>query len=119
MKKFLKGFVYAWRGIVAAVRSERNMKFHAVAALCVVVAGFVLQISPMEWAAVLLCCGLVISAEMVNTAIEKLCDVVEPNLNEKIRAIKDIAAGAVWVCAIAAACVGVIVFLPKIIELFA
>ena len=95
------------------------MKFHAVAAVCVVVAGFGLQISPKEWAAVLLCCGLVISAEMVNTAIEKLCDVVEPNLNEKIRAIKDMAAGAVLVCAIAATCVGVIVFLPKIIELFA
>ncbi len=118
MKKFLKGFVYAWRGMVAAVRSERNMKFHAVAALCVVVTGFVLQISPMEWAAVLLCCALVISAEMVNTAIEKMCDLIEPNINEKIRTIKDMAAGAVLVCAIAAACVGVIVFLPKIVDLF-
>lgn len=118
MKKFFRGFKYAFSGLVAATKSECNMRFHLCAMLCVVVAGFVLQISPMEWAAVLLCCGMVISAEMVNTSIEKMCDLIEPNHNEKIRIIKDMAAGAVLVCAIAAACVGLIIFVPKIIALF-
>ncbi len=116
--KFFKGFVYAFRGLFVAVRNERNLKFHIFAAVCVVIAGILLQISVYEWIACALCIGLVIAAEMINTAVETLCDVVEPSKNDKIGMIKDVSAGAVLVCAIAAAAVGLIIFIPKIIALF-
>lgn len=117
MKKFFKGFEYAFAGLAAAIKSERNMKFHICAAICVTAAGFLLKISATEWIAVILCCGMVIGAEMLNTAIEKLADIAEPNKSEKIRFVKDVAAGAVLACAIAAACVGLIIFVPKIVAL--
>ncbi len=118
MKKFFRGFKYAFSGLVAATKSECNMRFHLCAMVCVVVAGFVFCISATEWLAVLLCCGMVVGAEMLNTAIEKLADAVEPAKNERIKFVKDAAAGGVLACAIAAACVGLIIFVPKIIALF-
>lgn len=118
MKKFFRGFKYAFSGLVAATKSECNMRFHLCATVCVVVAGFVFCISAAEWLAVLLCCGMVVGAEMLNTAIEKLADAVEPDQNERIKFVKDAAAGGVLACAIAAACVGLIIFVPKIIALF-
>ncbi len=118
MKKFFRGFKYAFSGLVAATKSECNMKFHLCATVCVVVAGFVFCISAAEWLAVLLCCGMVVGAEMLNTAIEKLADAIEPTKNERIKFVKDAAAGGVLACAIAAACVGLIIFVPKIIALF-
>lgn len=118
MKKFFRGFKYAFEGLAAAAKSERNMKIHLCATVCVVAAGFGLKISAAEWLAVLLCCGMVVGVEMLNTAIEKLADIVEPAKNGKIKFVKDVAAGAVLACAIAAACVGLLVFVPKIIALF-
>lgn len=118
MNKFFRGFKYAFAGIVAAVRSELNMKVHCVVAVCVVLAGWLFQISGFEWIACLLCIGLVISAEMVNTAVEKMCNKFSPEKSEEIRFVKDVAAGAVLVCAIAAACVGLIIFLPKLLAIF-
>lgn len=117
MKKFFKGFRYAFEGLAAA-KSERNMKFHLCATVGVTAAGFLFGISATEWMAVLLCCGMVVGAEMLNTAIEKLADMVEPAQNKQIKFVKDVAAGAVLACAIAAACVGLLVFVPKIIALF-
>ncbi|MGN0187284.1 MAG: diacylglycerol kinase family protein [Paludibacteraceae bacterium] len=116
--KFFKGFAYAFAGIIAAIRNERNMKFHLFAIVVVITAGVILRISAGEWAVCALCIGMVIGAEMLNTAIEKLADTVSAERNENIRFVKDVAAGAVLVCAIAAACVGLIIFVPKIIALF-
>lgn len=116
--KFFKGFAYAFAGIAAAVRSERNMKFHLFATACVIAAGFGFRISAGEWIVCALCIGMVIGAEMLNTAIEKLADTVSAERTDNIRFVKDVAAGAVLVCALAAACAGLIIFVPKIIALF-
>ena len=113
MKAFLKGFVYAGRGIAAGVRGQRNIKVMLLAAVVAGVLGVVLDISSGEWTAVVLAMGLVISLELVNTAGEKLVDVLSPAHDPRYGLIKDILAGAVLVAAVAAAGVGCLVFLGR------
>jgi diacylglycerol kinase len=116
MMSFLKSFKYAFRGLFLAIKSERNLKIHLFIALLVIIFGFVLKISAVEWFAVFCCIALVISTELINTAIEKLADFVCQNRNKQIGQIKDISAAAVVVCAIFSVIIGVIIFLPKIVE---
>ena len=84
----------------------------------VIMAGVLFHISETEWIAVIFAIGLVLAAEAINSAIERLSDVVQPEKDERIRDVKDISAGAVLICAITAAIIGVIVFLPKLLMLF-
>jgi diacylglycerol kinase (ATP) len=118
IRKRMLGFRYAFRGIGHLFQYEPNARIHAVAGICVIIAGFLLKISAMEWIAIVIVIGLVISAEAFNTAIEKLCDVASPDYSESIKHIKDMSAGAVLLTAIASAITGLIVFLPKITVLF-
>ncbi|MCL2003624.1 MAG: diacylglycerol kinase [Oscillospiraceae bacterium] len=104
----MKSFVCAWRGIVHAVQTERNVRIHLAALFYVVVAGRLLYSVRWEW--LMLACGLVIGAELINTALERLCDGLEPGRSEVVRNVKDLAAGAVLVCAAAAAAGAVFVF---------
>lgn len=90
------------------------MQIHLIVALLVVVAGLFFTISLTEWMLCLLCFGLVIGAEMMNTAIENLVDLASPQKHELAGKAKDMAAGAVLVCSIFAAAVGLIIFLPKV-----
>ena len=106
----MKCFVYAARGFAYAVRTQRNMRVHLGAAFYVVLAGFVTGLSASEWAAVLLCTGLVLALELVNTAIEYTCDSITKEYAEPIKRAKDCAAGAVLCASIVAAVVGGIVF---------
>ena len=84
----------------------------------VIIAGLLFHISTFEWIAVFFAIGLVLAAEAINSAIERLSDVVQPEKDDRIRDVKDISAGAVLVCAITAAIIGIIIFLPKILMLF-
>ena len=84
----------------------------------VVIAGFVLGITRMEWMIIILCIGVVIAAELFNTAIEKLVDLVSPQQHPVAGQVKDIAAGAVLVCAATAAIIGLIVFIPYLTRFF-
>ena len=83
----------------------------------VIIAGVILKINTTEWSIVLILCGLVISLELINTAIENAVDLVTEEYNEKAKNAKDIAAGAVLFSAIIAAIIGFIIFLPKIINI--
>ena len=114
IRQRLKSFVYAWRGLLLLIRQEHNAWIHLSAAAGVVIAGFCFNITQMEWVAVVFCIGLVLAAETFNTAIEKLANVVSPDWNELIGKVKDVAAGAVLICAITAAIVGLIIFIPYI-----
>lgn len=114
ISQFVKSFGYAIKGIAVAVRTEQNLQIHLVAVVVVVVAGVKLQVSTAEWMVLVLCFGIVISAELINSAIEKLVDLVSPEYNAKAGLIKDIAAGAVLVVAMAAAVVGGFIFIPKL-----
>lgn len=110
MKTFLKGFVFAGRGIWFCVRHERNFRFHLVAAAYVLGFAPFFALSRAEWAALLLTIASVIAAEAINTAVEQTIDLLSPDSNPMARAAKDAAAGAVLVCAVMSVCVGVVLF---------
>lgn len=113
-----RSFGYAFQGIWTVIRGERNMKIHCFATVCVIIAGILLHISKMEWFICLILFGLVMSLEMINTSIESVVDLVTKERKPLAKKAKDTAAGAVLVCAIAAAIIGLIIFIPKIIALF-
>ncbi len=117
-KKQLKSFTFAWKGILTCAGHEQNITFHLIAAIIVLAAGFCFGISRTEWMVVMLCIGTVIAAELFNSAIERLVDMVSPEWEKIAGEVKDIAAGAVLITAFAAAIVGMIVFLPYVIALF-
>ena len=116
-RKRLAGFKYAFNGIWLLLRNESNALLHCIIGTCAIAAGFVLKISAMEWIAVVIVCGCVFTTEALNTAIEKLADVVSPEYNEAIKKVKDLSAAGVLFMAIAAAVTGFIIFLPKLINL--
>ena len=108
-------FADAFRGIGACIRSERNMRIHLVMCAYVLFFASQLSLSRGEMACLLLAIGGVMATETLNTAVEKLCDFNQKNLNRYIRVIKDMAAGAVLLCAIAALLVGVVIlFRPEL-----
>lgn len=111
LKGLLRSFRYAFAGIAWALSSQRNLRIHAVATLLAVGLGFVQGIAAWEWCAVLFCVALVWGAELLNSALEVLCDRVTTQEDPHIRRAKDAAAGAVLVCAIISVVVAAIVFL--------
>ena len=114
MKTLLKSFTYAITGIRLMLTGERNFRIHIIAMLCVIAAGIIFSISQTEWCIIIIAIGCVLTAEALNSAIEKLSDVASPGYNELIKKVKDIAAGAVLMMSVAAAIVGLIIFIPKI-----
>lgn len=114
LEKRIKSFLYAGRGIRMVFGTEANMKIHICIAILVLIAGFTFKISATEWIACILCIGLVVGMEMVNTAIENIVDLVSPNHHPLAGKAKDIAAGAVLICAIISVIVGILVFGSKI-----
>ena len=112
LNKRIKSFGYAFKGIASLIKKEHNAWIHCTAIVVVTLAGFYFDITPTEWCVVVICFGLVLSAEGFNTAIERLVDLVSPDYHPIAGDVKDVAAGAVLICAIAAAIVGMIVFIP-------
>lgn len=110
MNRFIKSFQYAWQGLKLAIAEQQNLRIHLVIGLLVIVLSFVLQISFTEWCIIIVCIGMVISAELFNSAIEKWVDLVSPERNKKAGDIKDISAAAVLILAIMAAIIGCIIF---------
>ncbi|MDR1678479.1 MAG: diacylglycerol kinase family protein [Prevotellaceae bacterium] len=115
--KRLKSFTFAVNGLKILLREEHNAQIHLAITICVTIIGFLLQISLIEWIAVVLCIGLVFALELVNSAVENMCDFISPEKNEMIKKVKDLSAAAVLVAAACSVIVGLIVFLPKIIAL--
>jgi diacylglycerol kinase len=114
MNSFFKSFQVAVQGIVFAWEG-RNFRLQVSAAISAVLLALLLEISTVEWIIILFCIGLVLSLEIMNTSIEKLCDFVQPELDPRIKVIKDLSAGAVLIVAIASAIIGAIIFLPRIL----
>ncbi len=116
--KLIKSFAFAWNGIKTCFVNESNFRIHTILAVVAIVFAIVFNISVCEWMALVFCIAFVITMEMMNTAIEKLCDVVHKEVHPGIKKVKDIAAGAVLVSAICSLITGLIIFLPKIITCF-
>ena len=109
-----KSFKFAFKGLRLAIRDEHNFKVHPFAAALVITLGFYFGITTAEWLWAVVAIAMVMTAELFNSAIEKLVDLVSPGHNHKAGAIKDIAAAAVLIATIAAAIIGVIIFYPYI-----
>lgn len=107
-----ESFRHAADGFIETVKAERNMKIHCAATVTVAVFAFALGLTAAEKAVLLMLCGLVITAELFNTAIENAVDLASPQYSDTARRAKDTAAAAVLAVSIVAAAVGIIVFLP-------
>ena len=99
MKGLLKSFCDACRGLLLGLSSGRNVALSLLAVVVVTVVGVWQDFQSWQWAVVILCFMIVIALELVNTVVEKLCDLIEPRKSNKVRFIKDVTAGAVlWAC---------------------
>jgi diacylglycerol kinase (ATP) len=114
--KEIKSFGFAFRGLWLFFKSGTHAKFHLCAALVVIGLGFYLGIENWEWTLVIMAIGMVMAAEIFNTAIEKLVDKLWSENNPQAAFIKDIAAGGVLITAIAAAVIGIIIFIPYLVR---
>ncbi|HMJ47643.1 MAG TPA: diacylglycerol kinase family protein [Ferruginibacter sp.] len=118
MSRLIKAFGFAANGAIVSFSKERHFKIHFCFAIAVVISGWYFVISLNEWILLLTCTGFVLCMEMINTAIEHLCNIIYKEDHHGIKIIKDISAGAVLISAITAAICGMIVFIPKIFLLF-
>lgn len=118
LRSLNKSFSFAFRGINYCIKNERNMRIHLCAMIFVLSFGISFGVSKIELIALILCIGLVISCEMINTSIETMINLYTPNYNNLARITKDVAAGAVLVTAIISVLVGFIIFFD-INQLFA
>jgi diacylglycerol kinase len=117
MKAFINRVSFAMQGWAAFFSKETNGQIQLCVAIAIIIAGFVFGLSAMEWVIILGCIGLILALEMMNSAIEKLCDLVHPEKHPTIKFVKDVAAGAVLWASVMAVAIGAIIFLPKVILL--
>lgn len=118
LKKLINSFSYPIKGLKYAYRNEQNLAVDVGIALFVILAGIIFKISIYEWAILFLTIGLVIACELINTAIEAVVDLVTEEYHPLAKVAKDTSAAAVFIFAIVAVLVGIIIFLPKLISLF-
>ena len=116
-KKLISSFKYAFQGLYSSFKTERNMKIHILIMIIVIIFGIILKINYKEWIICTILFAIVLSGELFNTAIERVVDIVMPYRDKKAKLAKDISASAVLVLAIGASIVGLIIFIPKIVNL--
>ncbi len=118
MLKFIIGRIksigYAFKGAYLLITTEASIKVQFFIGVLVTIAGFYYDISSTEWILQILTIALIISIEGLNTAVEEIADFIHPDHHTKIGLIKDLAAGAVFITAVAAIIVGCIIYIPKI-----
>ena len=117
-RNFWQSLAFAFAGVRLALHSQRNLRIHFAFAGAAVFLGFALRISRAEWAVVVALIALVISLELLNTAVEALADLASPTFHPLAKTAKDTAAGAILVVALGSAAAGLIIFLPRLWHLF-
>lgn len=115
ISQFFQSVNHAIRGIYCLL-SERHFKFHLIAAILVVGLGIYFDLSPVEWGLITLTITVVMTAEGINTAIERCVDIASPEWHKLAKDAKDIAAGAVLIASIGASAIGIIIFLRKLLN---
>jgi len=113
----LKSFEFALSGLRGILLQERNFKIQLVIGIFAVILGFVLNLSLAEWLDLVIVISLVLVFELINTAIEEIVDLISPQLQDKAKIAKDVAAGTVLVAALGSVVVGALLFIPKIVSL--
>lgn len=116
-EKCSNAFVCAAKGIKEAIKTETNLKFNIVVAIIIIACGFLFKIGTTEWIVCILSIGIMLFAEIMNTAVEATVDLVTREYNKQAKKAKDISAGAVLILSINVAIIGLIIFVPKIVGL--
>ncbi len=116
IKERLLTFKYVFSGLCVLWKEEHNARIHIIVSVSVLILSFLFRILLTEWLIVLILIALVLSLEIINTAIENICDYVSPEWHQKIKKIKDLSAAAVFVAAVVSVICGFIIFLPKICD---
>ena len=111
----IRGIGFAFKGAWLLIKTESSIQIQMVIAVIMTIAGFLFDLSIIEWILQILAISLVLGVEGINTAVEKMSDFVHPDFNEKIGFIKDVSAGAVMFVSIGATIIGLLIYLPKII----
>lgn len=114
MLRLLRSFRWAGQGLKYCAQGEKNFQVHCIIALLAIATGFLLHISAQEWVIITICIALTLAFEMFNTALEHLCNIVQPSIHPTVKIIKDVCAGAVLIIALMSVVCGAIIFLPKI-----
>ena len=112
----LRSARHAGNGLRLLVVDQHNARVHVVIALMVIAAGWLLGLNHLEWGLILLLIGWVLSIEALNSALEYLCDKVSPTQDSLIGKAKDVAAAAVLISAVSAAVIGLLIFVPKVLQ---
>ena len=115
--KRIKSFKYALKGLLHLIREEPNARIHFIVGIIAIICGWYFDIDKSEWLAVILCIGIVFTIEIVNTAIENICDYISPTYHYKIKIIKDLAAAAVLISALMSVVIAVYIFGPKLLAI--
>lgn len=118
IKRRLRGITFSFKGIKILATTEDSIKAQLFIGLLAIVLGFIFNISLIEWIVQLTIIAIVLVAESLNTAIEKIADFIHPNYHKNIGVIKDVAAGAAGFAAIFSFIIGCIIYIPKIAYLF-
>lgn len=118
VSKRCNSFRYAFNGLRTLIVGEVNAIIHLIAAIAVTIAGIFFHIELYQWALIVFAVGLVFAMELINTAIERMADFVSPEKKQAIKTIKDLSAAAVLVSAITALVIGLIIFIPLIVQAF-
>lgn len=111
----IKSFTYALNGLKILFKTEHNSWIHLCSSCIVIMLGIALDITATDWCLLIFAIGFVFVAEIVNTSIEYLTDLVSPEYNETAKKVKDLAAASVLFASLIALCIGLFVFLPRII----
>jgi diacylglycerol kinase (ATP) len=117
LKKRVESFGYAFKGITTLFQTQENARIHLIAIISVSILGFLLKISKIDWCCIIFASVMVLAAEAFNTALEFVVDLVSPHYHPLAGKAKDVAAAAVLLTAIGAAVVGMIIFVPKLLDL--
>lgn len=117
LKRLFNSFGYAIKGIFTVYKTEQNILIHTIAAILVIVLGIYFKVSVLEMIILILVIGLVIAFEIINTAIEYTIDMTMPNIHPMAKMAKDASSGAVLIISITASVIGVMIFLPKILNI--
>lgn len=112
----IQSFKYAFNGLKVVFKEEHNARIHLIVSLIVIICGVIFNISNLEWIIICFAIGFVISTEIINSAIENLCDFVSPEHHNLIKKVKDLSAAAVLVSTISSVIIGILIFFPKILH---
>ena len=118
VSRLFKSFGYAFKGLLKTFREEQNLRLQTAASLITMALAIYFRLSRAEWVPLILVICLVLAAEIINSAVERITDVLKPRINSYVKEIKDIMAAAVLLSSLTAIIVGIIIFWPHVSKLF-